>query len=162
MAEKKVNTKKSTKPQSKMVVAELDNEIEELELHDMTFDQIERTVSAFSPEGMEMRRARKQVRYQLYRLRSEAEGKSQSQSTEDFKKSFESQPLFDGWRMFGTTWDVSMDDPYRIIHKDISEQDEWNEVIKAKFPAIDANGKLTYPDIKVRKKVENEVESRKK
>lgn len=150
---KKKNTSK--KPQSKLeVVANLNKEIEDLELHDMNESEIERVIAAFSDEGVQLRRERKKIRYQLYRLRTEAEGKSSSTSTEEFKQRFESQPLFDNWRMFGTTWDVAMDDPYRIVHKDKSEQEEWNELLQAKLPQMDANGKLVYPEIKIRKKVD--------
>ena len=84
MADKKRKnnkTKTSIKPQSKEeTVVKLDEEIEKLELHDMSTSEIERTISAFSTEGMEIRRARKKVRYQLYRLRSDAEGIAKSES----------------------------------------------------------------------------------
>jgi len=163
MAKKKLKSKKITSQQSKQeAVDKLDKDIEDLELHDMSETEIEKTVSAFSAEGLELRRARKKVRYQLYRLRTESEGKCASESDDEFRKKFEDQPLFDGWRMFGTTWDVAMDDPYRIVHKTISEQEEWNEVVRSKFPQIEAGGKIVYPDINVRKKVEKEAESRKK
>jgi len=139
---------------------QLETEIEELELADMSASEIEKTVAAFSEEGMQIRAERKKVRYQLYRCRTESEGKCGSDSEEDFKQVFESQPFFDGWRFFGTTWDVAFDDPYRIVHKDKSEQEEWDELVAAKFPSIGHDGKVTYPDINVRKSVEGEARKR--
>ena len=146
-------TKKSKKKVIKEA-QELNAQIENLELDSMSATEIEKVVKAFSEEGQKLRRARKKVRYQLYRLRTDAEGKCSAQSTAEFKKRFESNPMFGGWRFFGVTWDVAFDDPYRIVHKDISEQEEWEELIKAKFPTIGADGKISYPDINVRKKIE--------
>lgn len=138
----------------------LETEIEELELSEMTASEIEKTVAAFSDEGMQLRAARKKVRYNLYRCRTEAEGKCGASTEDGFRDKFESQDLFGGWRFFGTTWDVAFDDPYRIVHKDRSEQQEWDELVAAKFPQILPGGKVVYPDIKVRKRVEDEASSR--
>lgn len=134
----------------------LEADIEDIELHDMDGDEIERVVSGLSGEGMTLRRERKKVRYQLYRLKSEAEGVSSSVSEESFKEKFEKIDLFDGWKNFSLTWDVAMDDPYRIVHRTHSVLEEWDEVIKSKFPSIEPGGKINYPDIKVRKRVEAE------
>jgi len=112
-------TKKQTE-----VVEELDTEIEELELADMSETEIEKTVAAFSDEGMELRAKRKKVRYQLYRLRTESEGKCGADSTEEFKAQFDAQDKFDGWKNFASTWDVAFDEPTRIVHKTKSEQEE--------------------------------------
>lgn len=150
---------KFTKKESK-VVEKLDNEIEELELADMSETEIEKTVTAFSEEGMQLRAARKKIRYQLYRLRTEQEGKCAAESTDEFKKQFEDQEFFDGWNNFGTTWDVAFDEPTRIVHRTLSEQEEWDELVKAKFPTVTHDGKVKYPDINVRKKVEAEAAKR--
>ena len=146
---------KLTKKQVKNVDV-LNSEIDDLELSEMSNTEIDSVVKAFSTEGMKLRKERKAIRYQLYRLRTEAEGKSSADVTKKFKNAFDSQPLFDGWRMFGTTWDVSFDDPYRIVHKTLSEQEEWKELMRAKFPEI-INGRIVYPDITVRKKVEQHL-----
>ncbi|PNV85934.1 MAG: hypothetical protein C0610_09290 [Desulfobacteraceae bacterium] len=138
----------------------LELEIEELELADMSAPEIERVVAALSDEGMQLRRARKEVRYKLYRCRTEAEGKCGSGTDEDFKKLFEDQDGFGQWRFFGVTWDVAFDDPYRIVHRDKSEQEEWDELVAAKFPTVLPGGKIVYPDIKVRKRVEEEAQKR--
>ena len=52
----------------------LDKDIDDLELDKMSPKEIERTVKALSPEGMSMRRERKDIRYKLYRLATEANG----------------------------------------------------------------------------------------
>lgn len=139
---------------------QLDLQIEELELADLSVPEIGDVIAAMSQEGLELRRARKKVRYKLYRCRTESEGKGSSEVDEEFKQRFETQPSFDKWQFFGTTWDVSFDDPYRIVHKDKSEQEEWDELCAAKFPSVGHDGKITYPDIKVRKRVEQEAEKR--
>lgn len=139
---------------SKAKAAEaLDTEIESLELHNMSQTEIERTVTAFSPEGVTLRAERKKVRYRLYRLRTEKAGKCSSGEKKEFREKFEKQPFFDGWQNFAVSWDVAFDDPYRIVHRQLSEQEEWDEVMKAKYPVI-KQGRVVYPDINVRKAVE--------
>lgn len=141
---------------------EIEQDIEDIELHDKSESEIEKVVSALSTEGMELRKTRKTIRYQLYRLKGEAEGRCVNLSEEGFKEIFESQRLFDGWRNFSVSWDVAMDDPYRILHRALSVQEEWNDVVRAKFPSVAPGGKITYPDIKVKKKVEAESKLQKK
>ena len=136
----------------------LEQDIEDIELHNKSEKDVEKVISALSAEGMELRRIRKTVRYQLYRLKAEAEGRCASVSEDGFREQFEEQLLFDGWRNFSVSWDVAMDDPYRIVHRIRSAADEWNDIVKAKFPSIAPGGKITYPDVNVRKKVEAEAE----
>lgn len=136
----------------------LDRDIEGLELHDKSEEEIAKVVEAFSKEGITLRRQRKKVRYQLYRLMNEALGITSNVSEEGFKEHFESDPNFGGWKFFSITWDVAFDDPYRCVHKDKSAEDEWNELVAAKFPQMTSDGKLSYPDITVRKAVEAEAE----
>lgn len=137
----------------------LEQEIEEIELYDKSESEIEKVVSAFSQNGMELRRARKKIRYQLYRLKGEAEGRTSTNGVveEGLKEKFEADPNFGGWRFFSITWDVAFEDPYRCVHKDKSTLEEWEELVAAKFPKIEPGGKITYPDIKVRKAVEDEA-----
>lgn len=142
-------------PEQIKKVEDLDQKIEKLdELDSMSSTQIERTVKAFSAEGVKLRNQRKDIRYKLYRLRTEKAGKCASGQTKKFRKKFENQPFFDGWHNFAVTWDVAFDDPFRIVHRKHSELEEWDEVVKAKFPVIKHGGKVEYPDIKVRKAVE--------
>lgn len=136
--------------------------LEDLELADMTEEDMTRVVKAFSSEGVALRAERKKVRYRLYRLRTEADGKCASESTEEFKKSFESQEGFDGWRAFATTWDVSFDDPFRVVSRIISEQEEWDNIVASKFPQIRSDGRVVYPDLKVKARVDAESKKRSK
>ena len=135
----------------------LEQDIEDLELHDKSEEEIIHVIEALSKDGMILRRRRKKVRYQLYRLHNEALGITSNVSEEGFKEQFESDPNFGGWRFFTITWDVAIDDPYRCVHKDKSAEDEWNEIVAAKFPQMTSDGKLSYPDITVRKAVEKEA-----
>lgn len=132
----------------------LDRKIDKLELDEMSTAEIERVVSAISQEGLDIRRKRKDVRYKLYRIQTETNGGAASQVDEDFKEKFEVQDMFEGWRLFGINWDVSMEDPYRVVHRVKSLSEEWDELIMAKFPRVEPGGKVTYQDINVRKKVE--------
>lgn len=143
----------------------LEDEIENIQLENMSKSQITKTIKSLSTEGMKLRATRKKIRYKLYRLRTEAEGKCGSDSSDDFRKSFEDQPFFGGWKFFATNWDVAFDDPMRIVHRELSEQDEWDELVKAKFPQIivGENGtKIHYPDINVRNAVQEDADKRKK
>jgi len=135
----------------------LDAEIEEIDLYDKSEEEITEVINGLSKEAMTLRRNRKQVRYQLYRLQNEALGKCANVSEEGFKEKFEEQPFFDKWKNFSISWDVAMDDPMRIVHRHHSMADEWDEVIKSKYPSVAPGGKISYPDITVRKKVEAEA-----
>lgn len=133
------------------VIEDLDKDISELEP-----EELDRVVAAFSQEGIDMRRARKTVRYQLYRLRSESLGKCASVSEEGFKEKFEVQEAFTAWRDFANSWDVSFDDPYRVISRRTAEADEWDAVVASKFPQISHDGRVSYPDMKVKAAVDKE------
>ena len=135
----------------------LEETIEEIDLHDKSEDEINEVIDGLSRAGMDMRRERKKVRYQLYRLKSESLGECGNVSDEGFKEIFEKQPGFDKWRNFSITWDVAMDEPMRVVHRYLSALDEWEEVVKSKFPSIAPGGRISYPDITVRKKVEAEA-----
>ena len=136
----------------------LEQDIDALELHDKDEEEIERVIKAFSEEGLKLRRERKNVRYQLYRLKSEAEGRAANVSDPGFKEIFENQTFFDGWRRFSESWDVALDDPYRIVHRIRSVGEDWDAIVEAKFPRIEPGGKVVYPDITVRKRVEQQAE----
>ena len=139
------------------VQTKLEEDIEEIELHDKSTAEIKEVINGLSAEAMTLRRNRKRIRYQLYRLKAEAEGICGNVSEEGFKELFEEQPFFDKWRNFSISWDVAMDEPMRIVHRYHSMADEWDEVIKSKFPSVAPGGKITYPDITVRRKVEAEA-----
>jgi len=141
-------------------VEKLDKQIEELELAELEPKEIERAVKAFSSEGVDIRRTRKKVRYQLYRLRAEAFGQSGNVSKEGFKEKFEEQAGFQGWKNFATNWDVSMSDPYLVVSRHTSEAEEWENVVASKFPQIKPGGQIVYPDLQVKDKVMEESKKR--
>lgn len=128
------------------------------DIAEMSPEQIEdvaRVIKGGSEEALLLRRQRKAVRYDLYRLRTEAEGKcSAFHVSPEFRSRFESQPAFKGWRFFGTLWDVSLMDPFLAIARDQSEQEDWDAIIRAKFPQITLTGGVVYPDIAVKKRVD--------
>lgn len=135
-------------------------DVDELELADMSSAEITKAVKAFSKEGAKLRAERKKVRYQLYRLRTEAEGKCASGSDSVFRESFETQEGFDGWRQFASTWDVAMGDPNKVVSRSLSEQEEWDNVVASKFPQIKSDGRVVYPDLHVKAKVDAESKAR--
>lgn len=133
----------------------LDVNIEALRLENMEPHELEATAAALPEQAMQLRRDRKKLRYHLYRFYTEAIGGAVATgSPEELKKHFESQPLFDGWRFFGITWDVAMDDPMRVVHRDKSVAEEWEEIIRNKIPVLLPGGGLKYPDKKVQKAIE--------
>lgn len=90
---------------------------------------------------------RKQIRYNLFRLKTEAEGGTKAPKLEKgFKKSFESQKKFQGWISFGVTWDVGgrvlnedfphedttsrEESPWTIVLRDKSLDEAWNDVLR--------------------------------
>jgi len=142
----------------------LDDEIEAIELAELEPEEVdevvERVIAGHSAEAREMRRTRKEVRYLLYRLRTEAEGKGAAASDPGFRAAFEGQPLFKGWRFFASLWDVALSDPMRVVSRDNSEQAEWDAVVAAKYPQLTPEGGIHYPDITVRERVEAEAARR--
>lgn len=137
-----------------MSYSELDTEIDELELDEMTREEIEVVVSGYSAEGLALRKQRKDIRYNLYRIKTESEGGPASGINPEFIKHFESDSLFGGWRLFSITWDVAINCPMQCLHRDHSKEEEWDELVKRKFPQIDEKGRVIYPDITVKRKVE--------
>lgn len=133
---------------------------------DMSPDELDaasvRIVKGNSAEARELRASRKEVRYRLYRLRSEKEGKSSASDVvdEEFRTYFETQPLFQGWKFFAELWDVSLTDPMRVVARYHGEQKEWNDVVAAKFPQLTPEGGVVYPDITVRDSVQAEADKR--
>jgi len=135
---------------------------EYVELADLQVFEVERLVSAMSPEGLKIRAARRTVRYKLYRCRTEALGKGASGCTNEFKQQFEKQTGFGGWRFFAVNWDVEILDPYKIIARDHSEEQVWDDIVRSTFPQVTASGGVVYPDIKVKKRVEAEAKKQSK
>jgi hypothetical protein len=132
----------------------LSREIDALDdLDEITEEDFVRIIKGNSSEAFQMRRDRKNVRYRLYRIQKEFLGGPASEDSDGLRAKFEADPAFRGWRWFGITWDVSLDDPFRIVRRDISVEDEWNAIIRAKFPTLSEDGRITYPDIKVKEKV---------
>ena len=136
----------------------LHDAIENLDETNLGPDDFERILKGNSPEAMALRRERKAVRYRLSRIQTMVLGGCDAQDDDGLKEKFEGLPMFGGWRFYKQTWDVSLDDPYTIVHKDFSEQEEWENVVRAKFPMIKPNGSIEYPDIKVKEKIESLTE----
>ena len=95
----------------------------------------------------ELHQLRRQVRYKLFRLRTEAlttaaaetdkTGKvkiTHSEVDDDFKDKFIGNPVFgltNGFADFSVTWDVSEENPYAMVSRDKSVDQEWNEHLEA-------------------------------
>lgn len=132
----------------------IDEQIENIDnLHEIDEKDYDKIVSAFSAEGLELRKKRKDVRYRLYRVQKEKEGKFRSDADEDFVKHFEKDPNFGGWKWFGFNWDVRLDNPWVCIHREKSLQQEWDDVVQAKYPQLLPDGGIHYPDLKVKEAV---------
>lgn len=139
----------------------LEDKIEDLELDEMKSSELDELVTQLPTSAMELRRLRKKLRYHLYRLRTEALGGPASAAPTELKKKYEETEGFGEWKNFAETWDVAFEDPYRVVHRDTSEQEEWKALMLAKFPQINHDGSVSYPDLKVKKKVEANRKDRK-
>jgi len=70
---------------------------------------------------------RRQVRYWLFRFRTEAEGGASSKGApRGLRKHYEDHPHFGGWDSFGMTWDISADDVEVIIPLRYTLEQAWN------------------------------------
>lgn len=82
---------------------------------------------------------RKQIRYRLFRLRSEAVDEIEFDDTpKGFKKFYADQKWFDGWENFAVTWDVGdpenpeprgSGDPLEVVPRYMSIEEEWEETL---------------------------------
>lgn len=82
----------------------------------------------------------KEIRYRLFQLKDQAEREVEiPELPEDFKESFEEQDAFRGWINFGVKWDVDEKDPWKIVKRKKSIEEEWNEVLLEKVPEIPAS-----------------------
>jgi len=152
--------KQQTQEEVSRVVDDLDENI-----HEMTEKDFIRVIRGNSAEAFALRRKRKNVRYRLSRIQTMFLGGPDAEDHTNLKGMFEAMPTFpqDGWRWYGTTWDVSLDDPLRIVRRDMSKEEEWDQIIKAKFPTLDpATGRVTYPDFSVKEKVEAQAKEDRK
>ena len=153
---------------SEKEMVEMDEDIEKLELHDMDPEEVERVVNGMSKEATDYRRIRKGIRYILYKLKSAQLGSGAEPTDEmyisrgldpnGFKDKFTSQEGFAGWKMFAESWDVHLTEPYRIVHRELSTIQEWDEIVRSKYPTIKPGGQIVYPDLKVKESVMREAE----
>lgn len=138
---------------------ELSDEIEDLELADLSEEQIEEKWRQFSENSMNVREERKTIRYQLYKRKAQEDGKALGYMFDDgFIESYEKQLGFLGWKFFADEWDVAFNDPSTVVARAISAEDEWNEIVRAKFPQIQPGGGIVYPNRKVERAIIKETE----
>ena len=130
--------------------------MEDLEIEKLTEQEIVEFANRLNSADLSVRRNRKAIRYQLYRLQreSETDGRVSVDVESKFKAVYASQELFDGWKNFSITWDVALEEPTRIVHRDKSALSEWEAIIDAKYPIIEPGGNIKYPDSSVKRKVE--------
>ena len=144
-----------------MKQAKLEAEIEALALHEHDAAELDAAASALPRQDMALRRQRKATRYTLYRLRTEADGGCAApKGSDEVRAKYESQPAFRGWKNFALSWDVSLDDPTLAVARDTSEIEDWEDLMKAKFPIIEPGGRVLYPDRKVKRAVQAEQRRR--
>jgi hypothetical protein len=73
---------------------------------------------------------RKQVRYWLFRLKTEADGGPKAVGVpRGLRAYFKKAEWFDGWENFGVTWDVESDDPTTTRPRYESIHEEWDHKI---------------------------------
>jgi len=141
--------------------SEIDKQIDDIAMHEMTGEE---ALKQINPNSLRARVKRRDVRYLLYKFRGSVIERSDGSFTQlpdnipkGFKKKYEDQDGFDGWKNFSITWDVALHDPELIINRMFSEEEEWQRIIQAKFPQIQPDGKIKYPDMRVKKAVDKEI-----
>jgi len=79
---------------------------------------------------------RRQIRYLLQRLRTEAMGGVEPPILpKGFRESFERQHKFRGWGNYQRVWDVD-DSGWNIVLLDISAEEAWNQLLLEKVPEL--------------------------
>lgn len=81
---------------------------------------------------------KRQVRYWLFRFKTELEddGASASDAPRGLRKLFEGMEWFQGWNNFSVTWDVNHEEPFRIIPLKVSLDEQWNKTLEEKVPEM--------------------------
>ena len=134
----------------------IDEKIDEIPMHEMTGDE---ALKLLDPNSLAARVERRDTRYFMYCLRSKAEKNKVLPDSipVDFALRYENQIGFDGWINFATTWDVSLHDASIVVSRAFSEVEEWERVLHAKFPQIQPDGSVKYPDMRVKEAIDTEL-----
>jgi len=59
-----------------------------------------------------------------------------------FKTSFENQKHFKGWINYHVTWEVSTKDPWVVVSRKQSLEDEWHDELLKVVPVITPKGEI--------------------
>lgn len=79
---------------------------------------------------------RRQIRYLIARLRTEADGGVEPPKLPDgFRETFERQDKFRGWTNYQKVWDVD-DSGWGIVLLDVSAEEAWNKLLEEKVPEL--------------------------
>ena len=93
----------------------IDDQIDNLPMHEMSTEE---ALKAIDPNSLAARLTRRKVRYFLYCLRSQLDGKTMpADFPADLPGKIMLQKGFDGWANFANTWDVSLHDPYLVVSR---------------------------------------------
>jgi hypothetical protein len=112
---------------------------------------------AINPNAISARIRRKNTRYNLYSLKNATISGNVLDISDDFKSIYTMQDGFDGWSNFAITWDVALDQPEKVVSRRFSDEEEWERTVQAKFPQVQADGSIKYPDLKVERAVKEEA-----
>ena len=80
---------------------------------------------------------RTEIRYICSRLLTESGGGDAApETTKEFLEIFEGQKFFTGWSQFGTSWDVDLKDPYKVVYRQFSIHEEWEATLRRVVPEL--------------------------
>lgn len=136
---------------------DIDDQIDKIPMHEMTGAK---AAEQINPNSLRARLKRRKIRYFMYRLRTLEEKNHDimpKNVPEGFVELYESQHGFDGWANFAVTWDISLHDTELVMSRMFSEAEEWERIVMAKFPQIQHDGSIKYPDMAVKKAVDEEA-----
>lgn len=69
---------------------------------------------------------RHRVRYILYSLKNGRTDMDGLKEVQEIKEHLSTQEHFQGWEQFSITWDVSPENPLKVIKRRFSVAQEWN------------------------------------
>lgn len=72
--------------------------------------------------------SRSEVRYRLYRIRTDVEDGVDAAEFDETRRFYEDQPGFLGWWLFARRWDVAEEGQHdQVVRRARTEEQEWNE-----------------------------------
>ena len=85
-----------------------------------------------------LRQVKRKIRFLCFAMQRKNEENSEDKTEvpKKFIEYFESHPKFEGWDLFGETWDVLEDNPVELYFRDFSIHEEWDATLRRVVPEL--------------------------